>query len=183
MKYIALLFLLILSACQNKDKEPELDYVNIEMFPALGGLPSNISVDLKNNLVTFSNLQHICTYNENCEEEMNKITRPVEVVYITLNEEEMKVVISNFNNSFLESVMKSNQELLDNPELYDNIINDGVDFEIDFVKNNKIFSTDNYLILEKEAKYRILEILQIIRKHTTLKTNKDYIDNISFYLE
>ena len=79
--------------------------------------------------------------------------------------------------------MKSNLELLDKPQLYDNIRNDGVDFEIDFVKDNKVFSTNDYLILEKIDNVRILEILKIIKKHTTLKTNKDYIDNISFYLE
>lgn len=182
MKYLSLLLLLILSACQSKKDEPDLDYVNIEMFPALGGPPSNISVDLKNNLITFSNLQHIGSYDENCVEVMNKIQRPVEFIYINMNEEEVKIINSNFNNTFLESVMKSNKELLDDPKLYDNIINDGVDFEIDFVKNNKVFSTDNYLTLEREAEVKIYEVLKIIKKHTESIENKKYIDNISFFL-
>lgn len=183
MKYFNLLFLMLLISCQPKEDKPELDYVNIEMFPALGGPPSNIRVDLKNNIITFSNLQHIGTYSENCEEVMNKIQRPVEFLHINLNEEEIKIITSEFNNAFFESIMKSNQELLDNPELYDGIRNDGVIFEVDFVKNDNVFSTDNYLILEKVDNNKILEILKIIKKHTTLKTNKDYIQNISFFLE
>lgn len=114
---------------------------------------------------------------------MNKITRPVEFVYINLNEEEIKIVNSNLNNVFFESVVKSNQELLDNPNLYDKRRFDGVRFEIDFVKENKIFSTDDYLILEKEDNIKILEILKIVRKHTTQPINKEYIKNLSFYLE
>lgn|SRR5690606_6897650 len=183
MKYFLLIFSMVLLGCTKKETKPELDYVNIEMFPALGGPPSNISVDLKNNLITFSNLQHVGTYNENCEEIMNKIERPVEFLYINLNEEEIKIITSEFNNVFFESIMKSNQELLDNPELYDGIRNDGVIFELDFVKNDNVFSTDNYLILEKVDNNKILKILKIIKQHTTLKTNKDYIENISFYLE
>jgi len=183
MKLLIFVLLLLIISCQPKQDEHDLDYVNIEMFPALGGPPSNIRVDLLNKIITFSNLQHIGTYDENCEEVMNKVQRPVEFVYINLSEEEFKIITSEFNNAFLESVMKSNLELLDKPQLYDNIRNDGVDFEIDFVKDNKVFSTNDYLILEKIDNVRILEILKIIKKHTTLKTNKDYIDNISFYLE
>lgn len=183
MKLFYLLIIVCVLGCQPKEDKPELDFVNIEMFPALGGPPSNIQADLKNKLLIFSNLQHIGTYNENCEEEMNKITRPVEFVYINLNEEEIRIINSNFNNVFFKSVIKSNQELLDNPDLYENIRFDGVSFEIDFVKENKIFSTDDYLILEKEDNNRILQILKIIQKHSTLKINKDYIENVSFYLE
>ena len=183
MKFFRILFLILLMGCQPKENKPELDFVNIEMFPALGGPPSNIRVDLKNKLLIFSNLQHISTYNENCEEEINKITQPVEFVYINLNEEEIKIVNSNLNNVFFESVVKSNQELLDNPNLYDKMRFDGVRFEIDFVQENKIFSTDDYLILEKEDNIKILEILKIVRNHTTQPINKEYIKNLSFYLE
>ncbi|WLD23012.1 hypothetical protein NU10_09825 [Flavobacterium dauae] len=183
MRYFYLLIIVCALGCQPKEDKPELDFVNIEMFPALGGPPSNIRVDLKNKLLIFSNLQHIGTYNENCEEEMNKITRPVEFVYINLNEEELKIVNTNLNNDFLKSVMKSNQDLIDNPKLYDDIRYDGVVFEIDFVKENKVFSTDEYLILEREDNIKILQILRIIQKHSTLKINKDYIENVSFYLE
>src|SRR5690606_15346686 len=126
MKYFYLLSIICILGCSPKEKQPELDYVNIEMFPSLGGPPSNITVDLKNNIITFSNLQHIGTYNENCEEVMNKIQRPVEFVYIKLDEEEMEIVNSNFNNDFYNSVNKTNQELLDNPELYESIRFDGV---------------------------------------------------------
>jgi len=183
MKYAYFLLLFTLFACQPKEENPEIDYVNIEMFPYLGGPPSTISIDLKNKLITFANLQQIGTYNENCEEEMNKIGQEVEFVYITLNEEEVKTVYDNFNDVFLKSVMKSNQDLLDNPKLYDDSRYDGVVFEIDFVKENKVFSTDDYLILEREDNNRIRKILQIIQKHTTLEINKNYIENVSFYLE
>src|SRR5690606_38006961 len=101
----------------------------------------------------------------------------------TRRSSDLKIITSEFNNVFFESIMKSNQKLLDNPELYDGIRNDGVIFELDFVKNDNVFSTDNYLILEKVDNNKILKILKIIKQHTTLKTNKDYIENISFYLE
>lgn len=54
MKFFSLiLFLLLLIGCEPKEDKPELDFVNIEMFPALGGSPSNIRVDLKNKLLIF----------------------------------------------------------------------------------------------------------------------------------
>jgi len=62
MKYAYFLLLFTLFACQPKEENPEIDYVNIEMFPYLGGPPSTISIDLKNKLITFANLQQIGTF-------------------------------------------------------------------------------------------------------------------------
>lgn len=183
MKYLSLFFLFFLISCQTKEEKSELDYVKIEMFPYLGGPPSTITVDLKNNLITFANLQQIGTYNENCEEEMNKIGREVEFVYITLNEEEIKIINEALNDDFLDSVMKSNKELLDNPNLYDGILYDGVVFELDIVKENKVHSTDDYLILEEDSETKIAAILKIINKHVKLKINKSYIEHILFFVD
>jgi len=173
----------MLFGCSKKVAKPELDYVNIEMFPYLGGPPSTISVDLKNNIITFANLQQISTHNDNCEEEMNKIGREVEFVYINLNEEEIKIVNEALNDDFLNYVMKSNQELLDDPKLYEGIRYDGVVFELDIVKENIVYSTNDYLILEEETETKIAAILKIINKHVKLKINKKYIEHILFFVD
>jgi len=45
MKFLSLIFLILLIGCEPKEDKPELDYVKMEMFPSLGGPPSNISID------------------------------------------------------------------------------------------------------------------------------------------
>lgn len=182
MKYLSLLLLLILSACQPKEEKPELDYVRIEMFPFLGGPPSNINIDLKNNLITFSNLQQLSLLNEDCEQEFSKIQKFVEFVYIDLNDKEINTLKSVLDTNFYNSITHSNQELINNPKLYDGIRFDGICFEIDIVKDGQVFSTTDYLILEREVAVKIYEVLKIIKKHTNSIENKEYIDNLSFFL-
>jgi len=124
----------------------------------------------------------IGTYNENCEEDYSNINTIKEFVYINLNEDEMNNLKSILNGRFLESIKKNNKSLLDNPKQYDGMIFDGITFELDIVKGNQVFSTDQYLILEREDEVKIYEILKIIKKHSNSEWNKKYFDNLSFYL-
>jgi len=185
MKYFLLFISILLFGCQPKEDKPELDFVKIEIFPYLGGDPSNVYIDLKNKLLTFSSLQLLCVFEKECDEsyEYQESEKPLDFVYINLNDGEMNILKSNFNNNFLNSIRENNQSLIDDPEKYEGIIFDGIIFEIDIVKENEIFSTDNYLILERKDEVKIYEVLKIIKKHTDSEFNKKYIDNISFYLE
>jgi len=95
----------------------------------------------------------------------------------------MNTIKFHLDNNFSNSIKQTNQDLLNNPDKYQGIRFDGIMYEVDIIKENQIFSTDNYLILERNDLDRIGEILKIIKKHTKSKNNLEYIDNISFHLE
>ena len=90
MKFFSLLFLMLLIGCKPKEDKPELDFVNIEILPLLGGPPSNLKIDLSKRVMIFSNLQHMGSIDENCNDYYEKIELPTEFIYIDLSNEEMK---------------------------------------------------------------------------------------------
>src|SRR5690606_801159 len=175
MKYTVLILLMILSACQNNDKEPELDFIKVEIYPYLGGYPSEIYIDLKNKSVRFSSLQYLSVYEKECDEHFKyEKIEELDFIHIDLSDQEMNTLKFNLDNNFLNSIKQTNQDLLNNPDKYQGIRFDGVIYEVDIIKENQIFSTDNYLILEKNDVDRISEVLKIIKKHTKSKKNKEY---------
>lgn len=184
MKFFSLLFLILLIGCEPKEDKLELDFVKIEIYPYLAGYPSEIHIDLKNKLIRFSSLQYLSVYEKECDEhfEYEKIEE-LDFVHIDLNDEEINTLKFHLNNNFLNSIKQTNQDLLNNPDKYKGIRFDGIMYEIDVIKENQIFSTDNYLILERSDLDKLGEIFKIIKKHTTSKKNLEYIENISFHLE
>lgn len=185
MKFFSLIFLMLLIGCEPKETKPELDFVKIDMDPYLGKCPVNIYIDFKNRTLVFSELQYMAVFEKECDTAYTyeSTEKSVDFLRINLNDEEYHLLKSEFNNNFLESIKKNNQSLLDNPKKYDGIRFDGIVFELDIVKDNQVFSTDNYLILEKEDHFKILEVLKVVKKHTKSKDNKEYINYLSFYLE
>lgn len=184
MKFFSLIFLILLIGCEPKEDKPELDFVKIEIYPYLAGYPSEIYIDLKNKLIRFSSLQYLSVFEKECDEhfEYEKIEE-LDFVHIDLNDEEINTLKFHLNNTFLNSIKQTNQGLLNDPDKYQGIRFDGIMYEIDVIKENQIFSTDNYLILERSDLDRIGEIFKIIKKHTKSKKNLEYIENISFHLE
>ena len=185
MKFLSLIFLTLLISCQPKEDKPELDFVKIDMDPYLGKCPINIYIDFKNRTLVFGELQYMAVFEKECDTvyTYQSTGRSVDFLRINLNDEEYHLLKSEFNNNFLESIKKNNQSLLDNPKKYEGIRFDGIVFELDIIKDDKAFSTDNYLILEKEDHFKILEVLKVVKKHTKSTNNKEYIDYLSFYLE
>lgn len=174
---------MLLIGCEPKETKPELDFVKIEIYPYLAGYPSEIYIDLKNKLIRFSSLQYLSVFEKECDEhfEYEKIEE-LDFVHIDLNDEEMNTLKFHLNNTFLNSIKQTNQGLLNDPDKYQGIKFDGIMYEIDIIKENQIFSTDNYLILEKNDIDKISEALNIIIKHTKSKKNKEYLERISRYL-
>lgn len=183
MKFLSLIFLMLFFGCQPKEDKPELDFVKIEIYPYLAGYPSEIHIDLKNKLIRFSSLQYLSVFEKECDEhfQYEKIEE-LDFVHIDLNDKEINTLKFHLDNNFLNSIKQTNQDLLNNPDKYQGILFDGIIYEIDIIKENQIFSTDNYLILEKNDIDRISEVLKIIKKHTKSKKNKDYLEDISRYL-
>lgn len=157
--------------------------MKIEIYPYLAGYPSEIHIDLKNKLIRFSSLQYLSVFEKECDEhfQYEKIEE-LDFVHIDLNDKEINTLKFHLDNNFLNSIKQTNQDLLNNPDKYQGILFDGIIYEIDIIKENQIFSTDNYLILEKNDIDRISEVLKIIKKHTKSKKNKDYLEDISRYL-
>lgn len=177
MKYIAFLFLLLLPACQNKDKEPELDYVKMEIFPSFLP-PSTINLDIKNKLLIFNNHSYLNFINENGGADFELKKRKVEFLYIELNEEEISKINYLIDQRFLNSIIRNNEESLTSPDEYFGIINDGISVKFNIVKNKDTFSSDNYLILDHEELLKISEVLKIIQKHSKLEENKKYLESL-----
>jgi len=86
MKFLSLLFLILLIGCKPKEDKPELDFVKIEIYPYLAGYPSEIYIDLKNKLIRFSSLQYLSVYEKDCDEhfEYEKIEE-LDFVHIDLS--------------------------------------------------------------------------------------------------
>lgn len=179
MKFLSLIFLILLIGCEPKEDKPELDFVNIEIFPLLGGPPSNLKIDLSKRVMIFSNLQHMGSIDENCNDYYEKIELPIEFIYIDLSKEEMKSLKSVLNKDFLNEVKKANQSAV--KKEFKGIF-DGILFEFDILSNDTIFSSDDLLILRADEETKIYNLLKILNKHTKSEWNKKYIDNLSFYL-
>ena len=128
-------------------------------------------------------MQYLSVFEKECDEhfQYEKIEE-LDFVHIDLNDKEINTLKFHLDNNFLNSIKQTNQDLLNNPDKYQGILFDGIIYEIDIIKENQIFSTDNYLIVEKNDIDRISEVLKIIKKHTKSKKNKDYLEDISRYL-
>ena len=149
------------------------------MFPAFY-YPFEIQIDIKNIFIRFSSLQYLTVYEKQCDTlfEYDKI-ESLDFINIDLTEDEIKSLNSSFNNDFLNSIKLSNQNYTTN--LDKNHIDkfDGILYEIDIIKKQQIFSTDNYLNLEKNELDKIAKVINIIKKHTKSEKNKEYIEYIS----
>lgn len=177
MKYLSLLLLLILSACQSKEDEPDLDYIKMEISPSFLP-PSTINLDLENKLLIFNNHSYLNFINENGEADFELIKRKVEFLYIKLNDEEISKINYLIDQNFLDSIIRNNKESITNPDEYFGIINDGISVKFDVVQNKNIFSSDNYLILDHEELLKVSEVLKIIKKHSKLEENKKYLESL-----
>ena len=177
MKFFSLIFLILLIGCEPKEDKPELDFVKMEIFP--GSLPpSTINLDLKNKLLVFNNHTYMNFINENGEADFDIIKRDVEFLYIELNDDETSKIKSSINQIFLDSIIKNNKESIENSDKYFGIINDGISVKIDIVHNKKVFSSDNYLILNHSELLKINEVFKIIKDHAKSNENKKYLESL-----
>lgn len=183
MRYLYFLFFISLFGCSEKELKPELDYVRIEIYPYFE-YPSEIQIDLKNKFIRFSSLQHLTVYEKQCDSifEYEKI-ESLDFINIDLSEDEFNSLNFIFNLDFKNSINQTNQDLLENPNKYEGDRIDGIIYEVDIINQNQIFSTDNYLLLEKNDKDKIRKVLNIIKKYTQSEKNDKYIERISFHLE
>lgn len=179
MRYLYFIIFIFLFGCSKQEPKPELDYVRIEIYPAFY-YPSEIQIDLKNKFIKFSSLQYLTVYENQCDTlfEYDKI-ESLDFINIDLTEDEIKTLNSSFNNDFLNSIKLTNQNYTTNLDKNHIEKFDGILFEIDIIKQKQIFSTDNYLSLEKNELDKIAKVINIIKENTKSEKNKEYIEYIS----
>lgn len=183
MKFLSLLFLILLIGCEPRENKPELDFVNISLFPALL-MPSDITINFESRTVTFTHTSECLSLKNNCDENMiidyGKM-RGNEFIFFKMNEEEFLKVSTIINSSFANSVKENNQKMLSQGDIY-YASEDGFYFEFNIVENNFIISTDNRLTISREDEIKINSLLKIISNHSKETQTKSYIDKLSFYL-
>jgi len=169
----------MLLSCNSKEKESKVEFVNINIYPSLGGLPSAIEIDLKHKTLVFNHLQQITTYNENCKKAYEKTEKDIDFVYVNLSNGDVSKIIELLDDDFWLSIEKINQKKDNNfPDIYD-----GIYFSFNIVKEKQSFSTHDLLILPETDETKIYNILQIINEHSNSEVNKEYIKHISSYLQ
>jgi len=184
MKHFCLFISLLLLGCNSKEEQPELDYVNISLFPSLL-MPSDITVNFASRTVIFNHRSECFSLKNNCDEDIiinYEKMRGNEFVFFKMNKEEFLQVSTLFNSSFANSVKKNNQKMISQGDSY-YASEDGFYFEFNIVENNFIFSTNNLLALSREDEIKINSLLKIISNHSKETQTKSYIDKLSFYLK
>ena len=174
MKLFFLLISILFLGCNAHKEEPELDYVKIDMMPSLNIVSASITIDFKSKTVTFSDIDRIGVFSEDCLEEFNNVG--VEFCFIRLNQEEFDDLSNTFNLSFLKSLEQNNKsqiETFDESTLY----------RINIVSSKKIFSTQDFLTIEQSDEVKIEKALKLIRKYSTADFNKKYIDRQLYLTE
>ncbi|WP_177763494.1 hypothetical protein [Flavobacterium sp. I3-2] len=180
MRYLYFLIFITLFGCSKKEVKPDLDYVRIEMFPAMQFSPATLEIDLIKKTFIFSGLQQISSIDAECNDYYEKTEKPLDFVYIDLNEEEINKIETVLNNKFFNDVKQINELVIKNKTIEQF---DGIYFEFDILKNNQTYSTEDLLILNESEEKKVFELLKILKEHQNSEVNNKYIEKISFYLE
>jgi len=187
MKYFHLLIIICLFGCSPKEKQPELDYVKMDIFSVQTGKALSIIIDFERNILVFDNYGQMPNYpveGEPIDFNIFNSELPLDFEYIQLQIEDINMLKKSINSDFLLSIIKNNN--LYNKTHQDNFIRfEGLMYQLKIVPNGKkIFSTKNYIILSnKNSDQSILNVLNIIQKNSKSDKNKQYINFISHYLE
>ena len=186
MKYTVLILLMILSACQNNDKEPELDFVKIDIFSVQSSIACSVMIDFENNKLIFDSYGQMPNYpSEGDPIDFNLFNSelPIDFQYFKLNKDEIYTLKKSFNYKFLKAVEGNNEIYIQSKN--DSFIGfEGLMYQFKILSNNNNFTTKNYIILSnKDLHLKILEILNTIEKKSNSNKNKKYINFISQYIE
>lgn len=187
MKFLNLVFLLLLISCQHKQEEPELDFVKMDIFSVQTGNALSIIIDFHNNSLVFDNYGQIPNYPVEGDPVNFTIFNselPLDFEYIQLDIEDIDILKKSINTNFLLSIIENNN-LYSKTHRNDFIRFEGLMYQFKIVPHNKeIFSTKNYIILSnKNSDESILKVLNVIKKKSTSDKNKKYINFIIYYLE
>jgi len=177
MKFLCLLFLMLLIGCEPKEDKPVLDYVKIDIFSGQHHIPSSITVDFKSKSITFSDLSQMTIIPEDCACAFEILKPSVSFEYIKLNETEFKDIKVILGKNFISDIQKLNTKYLKDRSNY--LYDEGKRFRISFAKDSTTFATDDFLILDPHNELKIFEIMKIIKKHTKSTNNKKYIEHFS----
>ncbi|MBA5792428.1 MULTISPECIES: hypothetical protein [unclassified Flavobacterium] len=183
MKYLPLLLLLILSACQSKEDELALDFVKIDIFSSQLQIPSSITIDLKSRIISFSDLTQMVTIPEDCEFAYDKLKPSIDFEYIQLNDDDFKDIKVLLGKVFISEIKRINTEYINNKNNESYLYDEGSRFRINFAKDSTKFTTEYFIILDGHNELKIYQILKVIKKHTKSTNNKKYIEYFSLQFE
>ena len=179
MKYLSLLLLLIISACQSKEDELDLDFVKIDIFSGQLSIPSSITIDLKSRIISFSDLSQMSVIPEDCVCTFEILKPSVDFEYIQLNDDEFKDVKILLGKVFISEIKRINTDYINNKNNESYLYDEGSRFRINFAKDSTKFTTEDFIILDGHNELKIRQILKIIKKHTKSTNNKKYIEYFS----
>lgn len=186
MKYLSLLLLLILSACQSKEDELALDFVKIEIYSVQTSVACSAIIDFNSNTLIFDNYGQMPNYPEEgdiVDFNLFNSELPLDFEYFKLNKDEINTLKKSLNYKFLKSV-KENNEIYIKSTNNDFIAFEGLMYQFKILTNNNIFTTKNYIILSNEdLDQKISHILSTAKKKSNSNKNKKYINFISNYLQ
>jgi len=183
MKFLSLLFLILLIGCKPKEDKPELDFVKIDIYPIMHEVSSSISIDLLNGIIIFDNYSQLPYYPEEGDTINIKKKFPLNFEYIKLNENEFKDIKVLLGKNFVSDIKKFNTDYTIDKNSSSYLYGEGKRFRINYAKDSTTFATDDFLILDGHNERKIYEVLKIIKKHTKSTNNKKYIKYLSFPYE
>ena len=186
VKHLALLLLLILSACQSKEDELALDFVKIDIYSVQTSVACSFIIDFNSNTLIFDNYGQMPNYPEEgdiVDSNLFNSELPLDFEYFKLNKDEINTLKKSLNYKFLKSV-KENNDLYIKSTNNDFIAFEGLMYQFKIQTNNNIFTTKNYIILSNEdLDQKISHILSTAKKKSNSNKNKKYINFISNYLQ
>lgn len=180
MKFLNLIFLLLLLSCQPNQEESELDYVKIDIYPIMHGVSSSLSIDLTNKIMTFDNYSQLPHYPEEGDSISIKKEFPLNFELIKLNENEYNDIKVLFGKYFYTDIKKTNTSYIKEKNTETYLYFEGTRYRINIAKDSTTFTTEDFLIIDGHTERKIYEVLKIIKKHTKSTNNKKYIEYLSF---
>lgn len=183
MKFLSLLFLILLIGCEPKEDKPELDFVKIDILCGQHHIPSSITIDFKSKVISLSDLTQMSIISEDCSYIFEIIKPSVDFEYIQLNETEFNDIKILFGKIFISDIEKFNTNYIEEKNSSNYLYGEGKRYRINFAKDSIKFATDDFLILDGHNELKIYEILKIIKKHTKSTNNIKYIEYFSFEYE
>src|SRR5690606_21191793 len=132
MKFLSLLFLILLIGCEPKEDKPELDFVKIDIFSGQHHIPSSITIDFKSKSISFSDLTQMTIIPEDCACAFEILKPSVDFEYIKLNETEFKDIKVLFSKHFVSDIQKFNAEYLKNKNSDDYRFDEGKRYRVNF---------------------------------------------------